>query len=216
MVNIKKGLLNPRETLLYLVLGSRRYKIYQHNSTLNTDYTGFNMEPQNILEKHMTKPTDICKHLATLYMLTCEFNLKTIVELGTRSGESTIALLEAAKRVGGQVYSIDIDPCQEAKRIVKQYGFEKYWIFIQDDDLKIEWNKTIDHLFIDTVHTFEHTLKELKKYEQFVRNGGILTMHDIVTYPEVLRAINHYVSDRKDLHLYKYFDNNGLAVIFKR
>ncbi len=212
---IKNGLLHPRAALLYLALGSKQYRSYKYASKLIADHTEFNVEPQNTLEKHMIKPTDMRQHLATLYMLTCELNLRTIVELGTRSGESTIALLEAAKILGGQVYSIDINPCLEAKRIVNQYGLSQYWTFIQGNDLEIQWEKPIDHLFIDTTHTFDHTLKELKKYEQFVRKGGIITMHDIVSDPEVLHATNSYMNNRKDLRIYKYFNNYGLAVIFK-
>ncbi|MBT9148535.1 MAG: hypothetical protein DDT32_02310 [Syntrophomonadaceae bacterium] len=41
-------------------------------------------------------------------------------------------------------------------------------------------------------------------------------MHDIVVFPDVLRAINDYLVGRDDLQLYKYFNNNGLAVIFKK
>jgi len=164
----------------------------------------------------MIKPTDIHEHLATLFMLTVELNLKTIVELGTGPGESTIALLYAAKQIGGKVNSIDTDPCLEAKEKIKALGLQEYWTFIQGDDLKVEWNKPIDHLFIDTSHTFNQTIRELEKYEPYVNYGGIITIHDIVGYPEVLQAINSYIKDRTDLRLYKYFNNWGLGIIFKR
>ncbi len=173
------------------------------------------IKPTDHLEAHMIKPTDIHEHLMTLYMLTVELNLKTIVELGTREGESTIALLEAARRIGGRVHSIDIDPCIKAKEMVRSYGLEKYWVFTQGDDLEVEWGKPIDHLFIDTSHLFEHTVKELEKYEPHVKRGGIITLHDTVIYPEVLPAIMKYTDGRGDLRVYKYFNNSGLVVIFK-
>lgn len=61
----------------------------------------------------------------------------------------------------------------------------------------------------------QHTLKELEKYEPHVREGGIITLHDIITFPSVMKAIDEYLRNRNDLRLYKYLHNNGLAVIFK-
>ena len=68
---------------------------------------------------------------------------------------------------------------------------------------------------IDTSHTYEHTLKELQKYEPYVRIGGIITLHDTISFPEVMTAISDYVKNRRDLRVYNYLHNNGLAVIFK-
>ena len=64
-------------------------------------------------------------------------------------------------------------------------------------------------------HTYEHTLKELRKYEPYVRIGGIITLHDIISFPEVMTAISDYVENRRDLRVCSYLNNNGLAVIFK-
>lgn len=171
--------------------------------------------PTNIAEAYMQKPTDIWEHLATLCMLTIELDLKTVLELGTAEGESTLALLQAAHQIGGEVYSIDVDPCLEARKMIENNGLLDRWTFIQGDDLQVKWEKGIDHLFIDTNHEFQHTLKELKKYEPYVREGGIITLHDIVSFPQVMEAITEYMKNRDDLRLYKYFHNNGLAVIFK-
>ena len=172
--------------------------------------------PTNIMEVYMKRPSDIWEHLATLYMLTVELDLKTILELGTAEGESTIALLQAAHQIGGKVYSIDIDPCQKAREAIENCGLMDHWIFIQGDDLRVKWERSIDHLFIDTTHEFQHTFKELEKYEPYVREGGIITLHDITTFPGVMTAINEYLKNRNDLRLYKYLHNNGLAVIFKK
>lgn len=207
---IKAGLRHPKKTLTYLIFGPKAYHLIQ------AEKMEHDIKPKNHLEAHMVKPTDIHEHLATLNMLTIELKLKTIVELGTGVGESTIALLEAAKKTGGRVYSIDVDPCLEAHRMIKAYGLQKYWTFIQEDSLKVGWDKPIDHLLIDTIHTFDQVTKELEKYEPHVRHGGIITLHDTVTWAGVLLAINRYVKDRKELRLYNYFNNNGLAVIFKR
>jgi len=209
---IRSGLKNPKKGLEYLILGGKKYNTLQNLS----NHSCFSIENiESPLEQQMTQPTDIHEHLQTLHMLTVELNLKNILELGTRTGESTIALLLAAQKLGGKMTSIDIDPCYETKEKVKKLGLEPYWDFIQIDDLKLNWEKKIDHLFIDTSHTYEHTMSELRKFEPFVRNGGLITFHDIVSHPPVLMAIRDFISQRTDIRFYKFFHNNGFGVIRK-
>ena len=206
---IKAGLRRPNRAISYLIHGPEKYNL------IRAEKLEHSVRPRNHLEAHMVRQTEIHEHLATLNLLTVELGLKTVLELGTGEGESTIALLEAVRQTGGRVYSIDVSPCEKAHATIRAYGLEKYWTFLQGDSLKIRWDKPIDHLFVDTYHTFSHTLRELKKYEPYVRSGGIVTLHDIVTWPGVLRAVNKYVADRPDLRLYKYFNCNGLAIVFK-
>ncbi len=163
----------------------------------------------------MIQPTDIHEHLQTIHLLTVELNLKNILELGTRSGESTIALCLAAKELNGKVTSVDIDSCSSVKEKVKKLNLDSYWKFIQIDDLELSWDEQIDHLFIDTSHTYDHTISEFKKFEPYVRKGGLITLHDIVSCPPVLDAINDYISERKDLRFYRFFHNNGLGILRK-
>lgn len=212
--DLKIGLRHPRLALLWLFC-PKEYRYTVVKKVLDPEKLKRNRIPKTVVEKLMITPTDIHEHLVTLHLLAIELNCKTIVELGTKLGESTIALLEAAKKIGGKVYSIDIAPCLQAKSRVRSYGLGDYWTFIQGDDLKVKWDKPIDLLFIDTSHTYNHTLNELRKYEPHVRNGGVIVMHDTVTYLEVLQAINKYLINRTDLRLYTYFNNNGLAIIFK-
>ena len=163
----------------------------------------------------MNQPTDIHEHLQTLYMLNIELNLKTILELGTRTGESTITFLLATKELGGTMTSIDIDSCLEAKEKVKQLNLDKYWNFIQGDDMSLDWSTPIDHLFIDTSHTYDHTLAELRKFEPYVRKGGLITLHDIMSCPPVLDAINDFLTEKNNFRFYKFFHNNGLGILRK-
>ena len=209
--HLKEGISNPKLAIVYLIFGKKRYYQFKEGQ-----HSCFKIkDPASILESHMIMPTNIHEHVTTLYMLTIENNLKNILELGTLYGESTLVLLEAAKKIGGRVTSVDIDPCLEAKRLIKSNHLENFWTFIQKDDLGLEWNEPIDHLFIDTSHTFDHTVAELEKFEPLVRKGGVITMHDIILYPEVMSAINYYLKKRKELRLYKYFNNNGLAILKK-
>jgi predicted O-methyltransferase YrrM len=149
-------------------------------------------------------------------MLTIELQLHTVVELGCGSGDSTVALLSAAQEVGGQVTSVDIDACDPVKVMLRQASLDGRWTFLHGDDMEVEPPQPIDHLFIDTSHTFDHTLNELGRYEPLVRSGGVITMHDIVSYPAVFDAAKQYMTDRNDLRAYPYFNCNGMLIIFKR
>jgi predicted O-methyltransferase YrrM len=209
---LRSAIRNPREAILYITSGRTNYD--KLKPELNSIQQYSQIEPQSPLEAHMLGGTDISEHLMTLYMLTRQMRLLNILELGVRTGESTVALLLAAKDIGGTVTSIDIVDCPEARSKVDSLGLSKWWRFVKGDDLEVEWHVSIDHLFIDTAHTYEQTLKELQRFEPQVRNG-IITLHDIVAFPDVLQAINGYLVGRDDLQLYKYFNNNGLAVIFK-
>lgn len=210
---VRRALRDPRKAILFMTLGPRLYcEVMSLRSTVISSKT----ELSNPLEMHMLKVTDINHHLVTLYMLTVELGLRSVLELGVRTGESTIALLLAARDIGGRVTSIDIADSPQAASEVNSLGLAPYWHFIKGDDLVVSWNAPIDLLFIDTSHTYQHTLQELAKFEPFVRVGGVLVLHDVVTYPDVLHAVRHYIGGRPDFRLYKYFNNNGLAVIFKR
>lgn len=209
---IKIGLKDPKKGLDYVILGDKDFNTLQNLK----EHSCFSIKKtENSLEEQMIKPTDIHEHLQTLHLLTVELNLKNILELGTRTGESTIAFLLAANKINGKVTSVDIDPCHEAKKRIKELKLDSLWSFIQMDDLKLNWNEEVDHLFIDTSHTYQQTVLELEKFEPFVKKGGMITLHDIVSCPPVFDAVSEYVSNRKDLRFYKFFHNNGLGVIRK-
>lgn len=210
---IKSGLKNPRKGLEYIILGRKNYQ--KLNDTAVSHSCFIVKDVSSPLEFQMIQSTDIHEHLQTLHLLTIELDLKNILELGTRTGESTIALLLAAKKINGKVTSVDIDSCISAKENVKKLKLDSHWNFIQSDDLKLDWDKQIDHLFIDSSHTYEQTISELNKFEPFVRKGGLITFHDIISFPPVLDAINDFISDRTDLRFYKFFHNNGLGILRK-
>jgi predicted O-methyltransferase YrrM len=210
LTKIKNGLSDPKKSLIYLILGHKRFNEFYTNV-----HQCYLVKPTTYLESRMTQSTDIHEHLTTLHLLTVEFNLKNILELGTRSGESTVSLVEAAKKINGTVTSIDINSCPETETVIKKLNLENYWSFIKSNDLNVEWNEPIDHLFIDALHTYDQVTNELKKYEPFVTPGGWITFHDIIYCPPVLDAINDYIKNRTDLTFYKYFNCNGLGLLRK-
>lgn len=119
-------------------------------------------------------PSDIVNHLPRFVKMVHDLNAQHVIELGTRSGVSTVAWLYALEKTGGKLTSIDIDP-------VPPIGDYPHWVFIQSDDLNPDIVASLDSadiIFIDTSHLYEQTVKELHTYLPLVKNGGVLVLHD--------------------------------------
>ncbi len=119
-------------------------------------------------QQRLLEWSDIRDHLPTLH----DFGRDAkVIELGVRSGNSTAAFLAA----GAQVWSVDIET-----PAVPDGWADIGWRFILDDDLAVvdDLPDQVDVVFIDTVHTYTHTLAELMAYAPKVRPGGVIICHD--------------------------------------
>lgn len=146
------------------------------------------------------EPSDIVEHLPTFVGVADHLRATHVIELGTRTGVSTIAWLYAMERTGGHLTSVDIDPRPD----IGEFG---HWTFHQSDDLDpalLNQLEPADIVFIDTSHTYEQTRAELGVYQHLVRRGGIMLLHDTElehpedapTYPAfpVRKAVNDFVA----------------------
>lgn len=127
-------------------------------------------------------PSDIWEHLPTFVDLVEFLDAKTVIELGTRTGVSTVAWLYGLEQTGGHLWSVDID-----KR--PDIGKHDNWTFIQGDDCSETVFSRLpaqaDIVFIDTSHEYQHTLTELSLYHWLVRPGGRIVLHDTeLPHPE--------------------------------
>jgi len=94
---LREGLAHPRKALVYLLLGKKKYSeifVYLRRHTRSTN------ESDLPFLKEVSKLNDMHEHLTTLYMLTVQLGLQTVVELGTDGGDSTVALLFAVRETG--------------------------------------------------------------------------------------------------------------------
>lgn len=127
-------------------------------------------------------PTDISRHLLTLFRVALEPRPSLIVELGIRGGASTFVFERAARRSGATLVSVDIEDCSGVS------DWDR-WHFVREDDLAFArrfplWcadrglDASIDVLFIDTSHAYDHTLAELRAWMPFLVPGGRAVLHD--------------------------------------
>jgi len=123
---------------------------------------------------------DSDRHAMTLFSIALASKGKFFVELGVRSGTTTLPLLEAAKANGGKLYSVDI----EDTAFVCPGGCEKHWEFKKSDAVSFleNWNPEdkIDVLYIDDWHSYEHVKKELEIADRLVGPSSVILLHDLM------------------------------------
>lgn len=158
---------------------------------------------KSLYEQQCVTPSDIYLHLPRFVEMVKQGNATKVLELGTRTGVSTIAWLHALEGTGGHLWSVDID----AKPAI---GDWPNWTFIRGDDESDEvlsqLPDKVDICFLDTSHHYEHTLRELRLYKSQVKPGGLIVCHDTeLPVPEgapstdpiypVKRAIEKFVAE---------------------
>jgi predicted O-methyltransferase YrrM len=142
-----------------------------------------------------------------------------IVELGVRTGNSTISFLSGLTRANnGKLFSCDIDPCEHAISYINSANLSSRWEFTQIDSISYAdlYKDTIDLVFIDTDHTYELTKKELEIWSPKLKNGGRIILHDTLSRPDgVGIAVKEFAEKNKDWKYYNIDVCCGLGIFDK-
>jgi len=81
------------------------------------------------------------------------------------------------------------------------------------DDVVKTWNKPIDILHIDGLHTYEAVKNDFEKWSPFVKENGIILFHDtMVNNPEF--GVNRFFNEI-NLPKTNFKHCNGLGVVCK-
>lgn len=173
-------------------------------------------ETYALYQAHSATPSDIQHHLGLLFSLA----RGNVLELGTRGGVSTAALLAGVERHGGHVWSVDLEDCSAVASGHPQ------WTFIQGDSTDEQLFKRVCQqvnpkgpagfefslLLIDTFHCYEQAQAELELWHHYVAPGGTICMHDPETFPGVRRAAQEF-ADRMGWPITFVLPCHGMAVI---
>lgn len=149
-----------------------------------------------------------------------------MVELGVRWGASTTAFIAAVEgHEDGFVWSCDVKPFWrevggkwDGPSPLVYLENHPQWSFNLGDDIELNpLAPPCNLLFIDTSHTYEHTLVELEHYFPKVTPGGYICMHDIYNpnYPGVMRAVNDFGLREKCEDFTLHSSNFGMLVARK-
>jgi len=179
-------------------------------------------EDPEILQGLIDLNADTSQCVSLLYAIPILLKAETILELGVRQGISTIALLTACRRMKGELVSIDIDPCEEAKQKIKALELDKFWTFTQMDDR--EWLKHADDysfelIFIDTDHNYEHMMTELVQCDKCLEKNGVMLVHDTLApdFLDIPRAIGDFLIEKRGKYLFLELGTRyGLGMLTKK
>lgn len=127
-------------------------------------------------------PGDSDKHLLTLYSIALQISAKTILELGVRSGMTTLPFLCAAAENGGTLHSVDIDTTS----FVCPSDLANHWKFYKSD--AIEWLRNVssvpqnkfDLIYIDDWHSYDHVKTELELIDKMITPSSVILLHDLM------------------------------------
>jgi UDP-glucose 4-epimerase len=153
------------------------------------------MSKENYFESIQSSPTAWAGHADLAIKLVEEFKPSTIVDLGVDFGFSTFCF--AYPNIG-DVYGVDwfIDNNESEYRDTYNQVLEKYEElkkehsiskieFIKSDfnELAKTWDKQIDMLHIDGLHTFEAVKNDFETWKKFTHEKSIILFHDIECFP---------------------------------
>jgi len=140
---------------------------------------------------------DMADHVETLRFLVFYHAFGDILELGVRTGVSTLAILLALQEDSDgdsvcRLTSLDREPCLAARQAVERAGLGGRWTFLQRDALNwtdMPQNKFWDMIFVDLDHGREETERVLEVYAPRVKCGGWMVFHDTISHPELWAAL---------------------------
>jgi len=164
------------------------------------------------LEKLAQTKGDNNEHLKPLHDLVVGAKAQQVVELGVGYGRFTTAILAALEKTGGKLASCDNLEYAGTRSKLSCAN----WTYTTANDLEWGkgWTEPLDVLVIDSSHERAHTESELRLFGRHVRAGGAIVMHDTVSFPAVMEAIEAW-RDERDWDLEHFENNNGLAVLTK-
>ncbi len=157
------------------------------NAILSTAYQDALTKP--VPDKHLQSLFDQDKfnYLRFLYYVTKGVSSKLSVELGTCTGRGTAHLAAGSKRV------VTIDPELHGAfpDNTAPYGNIEYVPTRSDDPTTLGKfaDKSIDVLFIDSMHATDYCLKEVRLWTPKMVPGGIILLDDLDMMPGVLDGL---------------------------
>jgi len=151
--------------------------------------------------------SDTGGHIPTLYALAKYFApIGILIELGVNKGYSTLGLLTGVHETCGKLVSYDTRDCRQnvMQTIDKDMSLLKHWQFIQLDSISASknWqNNSVALVYIDTVHSYEQTKKELEQWTPKLKKEGAICGHDYnlswYNYG-VRRAVDEWAKEQKE------------------
>ena len=135
---------------------------------------------ESLIDTTLHGQGDSDSHMVTLFGMVLSLKARNILELGVRSGSTTLPLLMAAKRTGGKVVSVDVEDTE----FVPPPDLAPHWKFIKMDALEymraLDKSTVIDFAYVDDWHSYAHVKEELNELDKCVSPKSIIALHDLM------------------------------------
>jgi predicted O-methyltransferase YrrM len=133
---------------------------------------------EHIIQQTLTGQNDSDQLSAAIFGIALTSRGKNFLELGVRSGHTTVPLLAAAALLNGKVTSVDMD----TPSFVCPNELSKFWNFCKSEALQFLQNnkQRYDLIFIDDWHDGIHVKKELDLIEPYCDKSTIILLHDLM------------------------------------
>lgn len=177
----------------------------------NTEgYEGVWLPPDNTV-RMWTVPRTTAEYLQQLVE---DKKPKTILELGTSSGFSTLFLAAGARQHGGHVYTIEmaqpkIDIAQNA---INRAGFQDAITILKGDIASVldSWDKKIDFVFMDAdKHNY---LPYIKQIEPHLAGGAVIVADNAIDFSDLMQDYIKYMQSQNVFKTKLLRKDNGLLV----
>lgn len=144
---------------------------------------------------------------------------KIVVDLGVDYGYS---LFSFSEHNIGTVYGIDSfegdehaghhgDAYDTVIRVIEENQYKNIDVIKgYFDDVVKTWDKPIDILHIDGLHTYEAAMNDYQKWSPFLTEDGVILMHDVVSFEGVRK-----VYEEIPMHKMFFTHSAGLGVLSK-
>lgn len=135
---------------------------------------------------------------------------KTILEIGSRCGNSSVILAAEALKHGGTLYCVECEPMKEWYSRMALEGLTNY-VMLETFSPWVDYTKlptSLDYLFVDGDHRTSHAIADLHFFTPLVRSGGFVAIHDTNFREEkidrmVNRAIKIFLEDHPNFKMFK-------------
>lgn len=104
----------------------------------------------------------------------------TILDIGTCEGRTAFALALAVPH--GTIYTIDPTPNRRFFDHRTTLGLEERVHLIEKPSSEVVWDKPIQFLFHDGLHTYQGVTDDIEKFCPFVEKGRYCVFHDVTLY----------------------------------